>query len=221
MDDTIRYLRFDPNRNTTLTSQIVGCYQEVFAEEPWDEWKRCSVCGQKWGLGEKSAVQSLGFEHCDKPVVDYWPADQIQAELLADIERGASCWLALDGDQVIGFCWGYPLDLKQLEEKLKLDDAIVSLRGTFPDIQRVAYQDELGILKPYRGRKIAKQLVIFRLRAFLDQGLTVGVMKTKTKPPTVIYLWYTQKLGYQVIGEYHDSDGRVILARSLLDLALL
>jgi hypothetical protein len=61
-----------------------------------------------------------------------------------------------------------------------------------------------------------------RLSDFLDQGLKVGVVRTREAPePSVTFLWFPQKLGYHIIAKYPEEDGRVILARKLPDLLKL
>jgi hypothetical protein len=95
-----------------------------------------------------------------------------------------------------------------------------NILATFGEQKAVAYQDELGVNKAYRGQKLAKVLFLRRLEDFHQAGLTVGVIRTKTIPPSVTYLWYTQKLSYRLVAEYNDADGRVVLARSLVDLKI-
>ncbi|MFH1392359.1 MAG: GNAT family N-acetyltransferase [bacterium] len=217
MNANVVYIPFSPQDNRQIIPHLVECYREVFAEEPWNEWKKCSVCGAKWGLGEKDLLRSINYEHCGETVFDFWPTKTVEEDIAHEITSDASCWLALSNTKVIGFSWGYPIAPQDLEKKLQLLGVANRLHRMFDNIERVAYQDEIGVLKEFRGQKIGKSLNIRRVNDFINQGLKAIVCRTKTNPPTVTYLWYTQKLGYDVIAEYNDLDKRVILARSLLD----
>lgn len=131
-------------------------------------------------------------------------------DIFDEITSESSCWLAIENKKVIGFTWGYPIKLNILEKKLGL---VISQRckEEFGEkLEIVAYQDEIGVIKRYRRKGIGKQLFIRRLNDFRLQGLRVGIARTKTNPPTVTYLWY-RRMGYKIIAEYNDEDGRVIL----------
>lgn len=197
-----------------LLAQIVTCYQSVFADPPWNEWKRCSVCNRQWGRTEWNAWLEANESpmHCGLPVSEFWPAAQVRQDIEHELTPRASCWLALDDGKVIGFCWGYPIALEDLERKLGTS---ISLRflwkcGHSPSSE-VAYQDELGVLLPYRDHGVARQLVTLRQVDFARKQLSLNVVRTREDPPSVTYLWYTRE-GYREIGWY--DDGRVVLAKS-------
>lgn len=219
MNGNIEYSRFDPQVNPELICSVVECYREVFGEDPWNEWKKCPNCGEKWGLNMRGAeeLEKRQFRHCGVPVQDFWTEDQVRADLLHEISgEGASCWIAMKDGRVIGFCWGYAISPQQLAEKLGREDLAVVLSEQFGGLDRVAYQDEMGVLSLYRGRKVAKEMFRLRREDFLNNGLSVGVIRTKTRPPSVTYQWYMRD-GYQIVSQYNDDDGRVVLARSLVD----
>ncbi len=212
----VTYARHSPHTGeSSVTAQVVKAYQSVFGDPPWNEWMRCETCGAFWGFKDRIELESLGFIHCNKKMTEYWPTHQVTEDLEHEIGPDASAWLAFSGDNVIGFCWGYPIEAAELEKKLKVDFADDLLRRF--GATRVAYQDELGIVSAFRGQKLAKELFIRRHRDFLAQGLTVGVVRTRRLPePSVTYLWFTEKLGYVVVAEY--DDGRVVLANDIRDL---
>lgn len=219
MNNKVEYKRFNPSDNKGLLPELIRCYRQVFSEEPWNEWKRCQVCDVKWGLAERHIIRALGFKHCGVRVVDFWPVKTVRENIRNDIPANASCWLALVDQRIIGFCWGNPITPEDFENKVgsRGQGIALRLREQFGNIAYIAYQNEIGVLKEWRGRKIAKELFIRRLRDFHRAGLAVGVVRTKTNPPTITYIWY-KKLGYAVIAELHDQDGRVVLARSLVDI---
>lgn len=208
-------VRYSPHSgNHLLTAQLVECYRDVFADRPWHEWLKCSQCKEYWGLKDKALLAEYKFYHCNMPLVDFAPREQVVSDLYHEITPEASCWLALSDNQnqVIGFCWGYPITIFELERKLGLSLSNSVEFGS--DV--VAYQDEVGVLFAYRGFKIAKKMVSHRLSDFLRAGLKFGIVRTRQSPePSETFLWYTKKLGYEIIASYPDNDGRVILGRKL------
>ena len=204
--------KYSPNDTSEeITIQIVECYRDVFADAPWHEWKKCPVCKKYWGKKDRDLLIHWEFRHCDTALVDFWPREQLRIDLNHEITPQASCWLAMDEDRVVGFCWGYPLTAGELEKKLELPFAACLEVG---EQQVIAYQDEVGVISSHRGRKLAKAMVAERLDDFLEMGLEVGVVRTRRYPEaSITFLWYTQKLGYRILASYPDNDGRVILGR--------
>ena len=214
MVDDIRYESFNPRRNPEKLSALVTCYQNVFADEPWNEWKKCGVCNKKWGNRQQAELACLDFSHCGCQVNEFWPADVVCADIINEVTDKASCWVACQHDSIIGFSWGYPIEADALGEKLKLPGVASSLVGLFGPNSRIGYQDEIGVRGDYRGKGVAKMMFRHRLNDFRRMGLNVGVVRTKTRPASVTNLWF-MKLGYRIVGEYNDTDGRVVLERSL------
>jgi GNAT superfamily N-acetyltransferase len=225
-EDTAHFsvVKFDWRTHGNLLPQLIDCYRDVFADPPWNEWYKCNCCGKYWGKQDLTFLQRINFKCCDKPLVEFWPKDVVENDIRQEINSSASCWLALNTkEEVIGFCWGYPITLEKLEEKLGIQvvDPLRKHFGIQAD-EKIAYQDEIGVRTPYRGKKIAKQMFKERLTDFLKQGLKVGVARTRETPESsVTFLWFTRKLGYRIIARYPKEDGRVILARELPDLLKL
>lgn len=213
-------VRYSPsNGSSSLTEQLAGCYRDVFADGPWHEWLRCPKCQRYWGVKDREFLDSQNFRHCNVPLVDFWPMEKVIADLYHEITPEASCWLAMDGEAVVGFCWGYPISLSELEEKIGVSLNISLDNGSS---KKIAYQDEVGVLATYRGRKIAKAMVARRLDDFIEKGLQIGIVRTRQYPePSETFSWYTKKLGYEIIVNYPEDDGRVILARQLAGLKQL
>jgi len=211
---SIKYMRFNPHKQPELLPQVVSCYRKVFSGEPWNEWKKCPMCGQYWGAGQRLTLKQMNFQHCGTAVVDYWPRGIVARDIRHEINDRSSCWLAMDGASVIGFCWGYPISQDTLEEKLGLEGLARTIEHDLRCPWDVAYQDEIGVLPGYRRRGIARWLFEARLDDFLRQGLGLSVVRTKTRPPTVVYHWYL-RLGYRVVAEYGDQEGRVVMAKKL------
>ncbi len=210
----ITYVRFSPTANPELLPQLIRCYQDVFSTSPWFEWKQCERDNLKWGKEQASEIPNLQCPTCGDALTDFWPSDVVEHDIRKElILPNATCWLALAEGKVIGFCWGYSLTLAELEVKLGATCA-AAFHASFNGTPRVAYQDEIGVIAPFRGRHIASKLFQLRLQDFLAQGLTVGTVRTKTLPPSVTYLWFN-RLGYQTIANYNDADGRVVMAMDM------
>lgn len=214
---SISFIRYSPQTaGSEITSQLVECYRDVFSDEPWNEWLKCPACQKYWGKKDREVLAKNKFEHCQTALVDYWPKEQVVSDIFHEITPTSSCWLAMTNNQVIGFCWGYPISCAELEKKLGVTFcAKIELEKN----TRVAYQNELGVITAHRNSKIAKILVAKRLDDFLAQSLKFGIVRVRQYPaPSKTFLWYTQKLGYEIIAAYPNDDGRVILGRQLAGL---
>lgn len=209
---TITYHHVSLKQDESLLPQLIECYREVFSTSPWYEWKTCTKCGKKWGLEHVDELAAHQHRCCNQEVVDFWPTEVVARDIRKELSMPfATCWLAMDGEKVIGFSWGYALTPTELDTKLGISCGIT---GT----DLLAYQDEIGVSTSYRGRHIASTLFRYRLRDFLSHGLRTGVMRTKTLPPSVTYLWF-RNLGYRTTSSYDDADGRVIMVCDLHTLA--
>jgi len=214
MESQVRLVRFNPHHDQKFLDELAECYRTVFGEHPWSEWKKCPVCAKKWGIEEMEELCSVGHSHCGSSVVDFWPTEHVKEDLFSEITPEASCWLAIEQmNGVIGFCWAYPIHANHLEEKLELSGISNLLKDEFGS-EKVGYLDEVGLVQRMRGKRIAKKLYRAVIRDIIDGGIGVNVMRTKTNPPTVAFHWFI-KDGYQVVAEYNDPDGRVILAKKL------
>lgn len=209
--------RFDLREQHTLLPSLIQCYQRVFAGEPWNEWLECRTCGATYGVEKPEILLPRNFECCGKPLTERWSAWQVVSDLNHELITNSSCWIALNRETVIGFCWGYPITPEKLELKLKLPGVAETIKTQF-ETAKIAYQDELGVLPEYRGLGLAKALFLKRHQDFRQQGLEVGVVRTKRKPPSVTYEWFTTKLSYATIASYEPVDGRVVLARNISTL---
>ncbi len=217
----VHYRRFNPrSASNALTEELIIAFKEVFATEPWNEWRKCVVCNSAWGIKDQLLLESSNYTHCNEPVMEYWLTDTVRDDLNHEITGDSSCWLAMQDEKVVGFTWGYPIELIELERKLGLSLQSLVCRQDIPKL--LAYQDELGVLEEYRDQKIARELFVLRFEDFLKQGLSYGVVRTRVLPmPSITYLWFTQKLGYQELVRYPGNDGRVILGQKLSEVKIL
>lgn len=203
------------NNEKTL-SGLIRCYQDVFSEPPWNEWKKCQICGKHWGIDEKNYVeQDLKLKHCGASVVDFWPHDEVLNDIREELsQKGAFCFLVKNNEgDIIGFYWGYLIELEKLEKKLNIELMLESRDKKLI----VAYLDDMGVLNQYRGLKIASRLFNLGEIEFRNQGVSYQIGRVKKSPePSVTFLWFTNSLNFKIIAEYcPKEDGRVVLGRKV------
>ena len=228
----IKVVSYNPHRDgETYLRGVIDCYQKCFAGPPWNESHICTVCNQQYGIDIIESISPLLIclkKDCDGQLEEFWSASQVAADFLNETKddyeasKTASSWIALDGDEVIGICWGYTLTTELLVSKVGLPTLNANLHNHFgDDIKLVAYLDELAVLPKYRSKKfdvlggtgIAKALVNARHRDLEKTGVKVVVVLTLAKPPTRTYEWY-RDVGFTVIDHYPENPNRVILART-------
>lgn len=223
MSKNAQIVRFDPHQDHHHLDGLVECYQNVFAGSPWNEWMKCPKCEKCWGTKDKPELQRMEFRHCETNLVQFWPAEQVRKDILHEVTPESSCWIALYNNKVVGFCWGYPIEVSELERKLKIGFSN-DLQRQFGSAYTVFYQDEMGVDPSYQGQGIASAMFDRRLEDLLGRGMTIGVVRTRERPePSVTHGWFME-MGYPVIARYpnksnHEEDGRVIMAANLIEIA--
>lgn len=215
----MKSIKVVPCRFSDLSSQklseVVNCYREVFADGPWHEWKTCKSCGSQFGKKDEDVLDKKKNICCGDPVQDFWPVEIVVSTLLS-LPSGASCFIAMESQAIIGFCWGYEMSEDELEKYLNIPVS-KSIRSVFGIGRKIAYQSEMGILRDYRGQGIANLLFTERQKSFLSKGVEVTIVRTRKSPePSITHLWFTNKLGYKTLIEYPDGDGRAILGNILI-----
>src|SRR3989344_1795642 len=180
--ENISLVRYSPHSATaSLTTHVIECYRDVFADGPWHEWLQCPKCKKYWGTKDRDLLKSWNFQHCDVAVADYWPREKVREDFFHEITPEASCWLAVCNAQVVGFCLGYPIAITDLENKLGISFNL-QLARRLGNHSKIAYQDDLPARSEFRRQGIAKAMVQHRLADFLNLNLEVGVVRTREKP---------------------------------------
>src|SRR3989339_1496300 len=207
-------IKFDPQVQSDMVLDLVHCYRQVFAEEPWHEWKKCPKCGKKWGIDQINELAEMKFMHCGVLVEDYWPIAGVVEDVNHEIGADASAWLLKDGDQVIGFIWGYMMPLRNLQTKIRvmIHEEVQENHGSH---YLVAYLDDMGLSAEYRGRHYAGRLYDLWLNDMKKFGAKLIVTRTQGDPePTVLYHWFLHKLHYRLLKRYPDSSN-VIMTKEI------
>ena len=211
-------MRFNPRIDTHLFPSLIECYRDVFADRPWNEWKKCPRCGIYWGLKDEPLLKTLGFLHCETPVIDFWETHLVEEEVLLRVTESASGFVAVapGENKVIGFTWGFPATFDFIEADVKIP-VCDPLRAHFGKVSEpVAFQNEIGVANEFRRQGLAKEMFKLRLLDFLEKGMTHGVVRTRRFPePSHTFTWFTRDYDYKIIAAYPGDDGRVILAQDL------
>lgn len=226
----IRYEKFSPHTKPSpeVMARLVELYRDVFAAPPWNEWLKCPKCDTYWGTKDGEKLVSMGYMHsgCDVPLVDFWSREAVLRDFHELVDDSASCWLAFDGNELVGFVLGYQIKVSQLERKLGLEpeawkDLVANLEEKFDSLNNLAYLHDLGVLDKYRGASIGKNLVARRNDDLAKMGMTAGITRVRRSPePSVTYLWYP-RYGFEVVYAYPETDGRVLLGRKFEGLSTL
>lgn len=200
---------------------LIECYRRVFASDPWFEWKKCPICGKKWGLEQKFSLCDLNFQHCDHLVEEFWPAIAAEQTLTGIIKNEKySGWIAIVHDdnkneKVIGFGIGCIATPDEAESILALHGSSARINRAYNNPYTVIYLEDIGVLDEYRGRGFSKKLLLNVLKDLERDGIKYLVARTKTCPPTILFVWFMNKLNCINLAFYHDTDDRVVLGRHL------
>lgn len=149
--------------------QIARAYRQIFGDEPWDEGYRCLTCEAIFPLRGTFVLCPQCEERGETAeLVDYWPEEKVASDFCLEMSKpGSRCLVARDGDDLVGFAWGYQLAVNdELDGKLEAPGLASLLpSGTF------FYCDETGVIKSYRnqgvGTKLARSLFSGQERVLL------------------------------------------------------
>jgi len=213
--NNIRIERFDLHheQERLLLPKLITCYQNVFAEGPWHEWKKCPECAQYWGIKDKELLHRMNFSHCGVPLEDYWKTEDVEKNIHEAFVHDISCFIAICDGEIIGFCWGYIIDIKELENYFGIG-IIAQIEDRWGSHITV-YQSEMGVVPSFQDKKVGKRMFRARHFEFLEKRADIGIARVRKYPePSKTYNWF-KKLGYETIASYPIADGRVILAKKL------
>lgn len=149
--------RIEPFKNPEVVAQIVTIYQQSFGNEPWNEGYKCVVCEHVIPLGncEPELCSACIITGNLIPMVPYWPTEKVMGDFYREMgKRDAVCLVAKDGEEVIGFAWGYKIEMNESTNKnLEAPRLHIMRTGCIP------YLDEVAVSPPYRRKGVAELLV--------------------------------------------------------------
>ena len=164
--------------------------------------------GPNTGNWSKELLESIA-QNCYIPAfegppwfeVGEWTVEQVVADITNQLgKKGAIGFVALYSGKVVGCIFGYPMNKTELSADLGIT---ISTGGM--------YLDEICVAPIYHGQKIGSML--YKLWSKKVEGKVV-IARTMTNPPTIVYPWFLKE-GYEIVSEYNDPKGRVILMKDL------
>lgn len=200
---------FQPVQDSFCLASLITCYREVFSDEPWNEWLRCTSCNKVFGKNDRLAPSDQCT--CGGKLTFFWETETVKNDIFNEITAGATCRIVTSGSEVVGFCWGYPINKAGLEKKLQLPGLAKTFEEKFGE-GRLGYIDEVGIIPNLRLRGWGKNLWNQVVDALAKKGCQV--IAARSQPNVRIFNWWI-KTGYTVIQQYGSDDARVIIARAI------
>lgn len=202
---------FHPVEDARFLNSLITCYQEVFSDEPWNEWVKCPKCNQVWG--KKSGINPSDPCSCGGSLVNFWDKETVQNDICAEITEQSTARIVTIGQKVTGFCWGYPITSVELEKKLGLPGLAQTITTQFgPGL--LGYIDEVGVDPNLRLRGLGKDLWNQIVDILKSRGCQVII--ARSRPDVKIFNWWL-RTGYQIIQKYGKPDIRVVIARKIDD----
>lgn len=180
----VRIEKFDPDLQLGQLSKL---YQEVFAGPPWNEYTQCMSCSEFFGLNTNSR-DICG--NCGNELVLAYPEDKTKKYILKEIAKPeSSSFIAKQGDEIVGFVWGYvyetPFDfVKEKYRTLEMQDKIRDLLTEEDIREKFFYFSECGVSENERGKGISNLLSNKLIQETKKMGLPL-VMRTNWKSPMV------------------------------------
>ena len=125
---------------------------------------------------------------------DFWTVKRVIKDIREEMERkNAVGFLALYGDEVVGFIWGYEVS----KEDLRQISGVDALDVLFKKRARVFYIDELGVASLFRRRGIGEQLSRTLITVVRNScKIQCFTFRTDIKVPAVARNLYS-KLGFR------------------------
>lgn len=194
------YLQENPD---TLL-QLARVYCDIWPEPPWNEYMKCCPCGLYFSKVQYHVQGITVCPHCGKVLTRAWVPAEVVEFIPEDMEiPGFIGYLLVDPScGVIGFTWGFLLDVDTLERKLSHD---------FNGFGEVWYYAELGVKNSpmYRGKGLGKLLVgniVDEVRRRYPDHPTV----LRTHKDAAAFILF-HRAGYNQIRHTDPNPGRVLM----------
>jgi len=154
----IRVCSVDLFSDSETVRSIISCYRQAFGGAPWDEGYLCPhpECGDAFPLSLQSErCPSCAARGNETLLVEYWPADRVASDFYREMKKAdALCFVAKDGEKIIGFIWGYRIIADEsIDDYLEAPGLHRLIAGEF------FYIDDVAVDPEYQGRGIGRALV--------------------------------------------------------------
>lgn len=202
------------NYNDRDFEDVYGIYSKSFAEDPWNEYMKCGLCGINYGIYEsRTAKQSC--KKCNGPLKleEYWSRkdvyDDIGYAMSVDWRR---ILVAEMNGKLAGFTWGYRMNREKFGF---LSESEVLSKGG-----EIMYVDEVATSPDCRNMGIATMLETVLLSEARNSGFSYAVLRTDEKNKSAISVY--EKLGFRKMkasnGELKDPEftSRIYMAKPLV-----
>jgi hypothetical protein len=224
----MKVTQLDVSNVSRWVRALIYVVKAVFAEKPWSQHKKCSVCGKHWSSGERAP-----WFHCRKLVRSFWKDQEIRAMFTEAVTSPSgtafiatetdtyyeSTWIGWDnytwettGEFLRGFIWGFAESPRSVQQRIDQKGSLF-FASLAPDTQ-VGYLSAIGVKKKFRQKHVAEQLFTQWEESVISRGATCLVLRTHTESP--MYTWMLRK-GFEMVDTYETEDQpwRVIMAKKL------
>lgn len=187
----------DPLNETETVSNIACAYRQAFGHTPWNEGYRCPCCNAHYPL----TYIPQGCRNCEYrgQLEEYWPHHQVKQDFEVEMKKtGATCFVAEEVSEVVGFAWGYALSMcKKTSAYLHAPNLHTVIEG------EIFYLDEIAVIPPYQGKKIGREL----MRRIITQKYPTSILRTLEDSPMQRL---ALSLGWQTV--MRISKSRIIMS---------
>ncbi len=178
-------------------NQLIQTYKLAFADTPWNEYMKCSLCGVGYGIKEVETVE----DSCKKcgdllELVEFWSDEGIAKDIEFAMSQPDPIILVAEllGEQA-GFTWGYRVPF-----------------GNFPFLRGkistdASYVDELAVRWDMRSRGVGTLLGTRFLGTVAAQGMREVVLRTDERSAAPMALY--RKMGFSAIPDLKSPRGKV------------
>lgn len=202
----------DFNPTPEVLKKIAVLYADVFADEPWKEYKKCSKDELKFGRGVGEVCPK-----CKNDLEDFYPVDQTVKNIAKEIGiAGSKLILFRDGNEdVYAAGWGFPIGITAFRSKYETsrmqDIAERALRSNLQG-ETFFYMSEIMVDEKVRRQGIATRITTDLLERANGLGLDMVVRTSLDSKMAPI----AQKFSMvQIVkeGEDLEMEGRVLFLK--------
>ena len=182
---------------------VIRIYQSAFAEPPWNEFKKCTLCGINYGIQEvNNRAENCKKCSCPLALVEFWSQSDIQNDLAFALSQPFYRVLVAESGGLSGFVWGYKLPLFKfpfLEDKVN---------------ENAHYMDEIAVHANARRQGIGKLLGVHYLESVKKTNIPEVILRTDYRNTSSVQLF--SSLGFEKIGVVDpEFDYRIYFRRRL------
>jgi ribosomal protein S18 acetylase RimI-like enzyme len=218
MLDKLSVIRFDPHllrSQPKVYDQLARLYCDVFAGEPFNEYRQCPVCNKYFSHDqvELQGISSCSNGHAKSPLKIAWEVEPVKVEIMDQASEPGFCgFLALTQEDLAGFSWARIITFEELRRHW--DKEIVDVVQSRTALGELVYFDELGVDPKKRGLGIGRKLVSSICKWAKDEhGELLTLLRTHQNSPAR-HLF--ESAGYQKFAQDSEyGEGRIMM---ILDL---